>query len=168
MVHLSRIRHENDAQSVEEIVAELKQESYNPILCYKRQGILDPDIPQLPADGFVVAFQTKFQKDLYEMFASTIVCIDSTHKTNSHNFKLITVVVPDEYGEGVTSYVVHFMHKSTQKYLHIYNCTMYMYMYMYSVYTCIGKCRHTMLHVHVHFHLLLLNHSVIYMYKQIL
>jgi hypothetical protein len=96
--HLSRIRHENDAQSVEEIVAELKQESYNPILCYKRQGILDPDIPQLPADGFVVAFQTKFQKDLYEMFASTIVCIDSTHKTNSHNFKLITVVVPDEYG----------------------------------------------------------------------
>ena len=99
--HLSRIRHENDAQSVEEIVAELKQESYNPILCYKRQGILDPDIPQLPADGFVVVFQTKFQKDLYEMFASTIVCIDSTHKTNSHNFKLITVVVPDEYGEGI-------------------------------------------------------------------
>ena len=33
--HLSTIRHENDAQSVEEMVAELKQESYNPILCYK-------------------------------------------------------------------------------------------------------------------------------------
>ena len=36
--HLSRVRHENDAQSVEQIVEELKQESYNPILCYKWQG----------------------------------------------------------------------------------------------------------------------------------
>ena len=99
--HLSTIQHENDAQSVEEMVAELKQESYNPILCYKRQGVLDPDFPQLPVESFVVAFQTKFQKDVYEMFASRIVCIDSTHKTNSHNFKLITVVVPDDYGEGL-------------------------------------------------------------------
>ena len=99
--HLSKIRHENDAQSVEEMVAELRQVSHDPILCYKRQGILDPDFPHFPEDAFVLAFQTRFQKELYEMFASTIVCIDSTHKTNSHNFKLITVVVPDEYGEGI-------------------------------------------------------------------
>ena len=51
-----------------------------------------------------MAFQTKFQRDLYEMFASTIVGIDSTHKTNSHNFKLITVVVPDDFGEGLYYY----------------------------------------------------------------
>ena len=86
--HLSRIRHENNGQSVEEMVAELKEEAYNP---YKRQRILDPEFPQLPADAFVVAFQTKFQKDIYEIFASTIACIHSTHKTNNHNFKLITL-----------------------------------------------------------------------------
>ena len=86
------------------MVAELRQESHDPILCYKRQGILDPDFPHFPEDAFVLAFQTRFQKELYEMFASTIVCIDSTHKTNSHNFKLITVVVPDEYGEGIAIY----------------------------------------------------------------
>ena len=89
---------------MEEIVAELKQEVYNPILCYKRQGTPDPNFPQLPADSFIVAFQTEFQKELYEMFASTIVCVDSTHKTNCHDFKLITILVPDEYGEGINNY----------------------------------------------------------------
>ena len=121
--HLSRIRHENDAQSVEEMVAELKQESYNPILCYKRQGFLDPDFPELPADAFVVAFQTKSQRDLYEMFASTIVCIDSTHKTNSYNFKLITVVVPDEYREGIMLYAHHTSFTSTVYNTNICICT---------------------------------------------
>jgi len=98
--HLSRVRHEIDAQSVEQIVEELKQESYNPILCYKRQGSLDSAYPQLPTDAFVLAFQTEFQRSLYETFAPTIICLDSTHKTNCHSFKLITVIVSDEYGEG--------------------------------------------------------------------
>lgn len=52
------------------------------------------------AEAFVVAFQTEFQKSLFETFASSIICIDSTHKTNCHAFKLITVIVPDEFGEG--------------------------------------------------------------------
>ena len=98
--HLSKIRHENDAQSVEQIVRELQREEYDPILCYKRQGSIDTSYPQLPADAFLLAFQTEFQRSLYENFASTIICVDSTHKTNSHSFKLITVIVPDEFGEG--------------------------------------------------------------------
>jgi hypothetical protein len=29
------------------------------------------------------------------------MCVDSTHDTNEAGFKLINVVVPDEYGEGI-------------------------------------------------------------------
>jgi len=43
--HLSKIHHENDAQSVDQMVKELQQESYDPILCYKQQGKLDPAYP---------------------------------------------------------------------------------------------------------------------------
>lgn len=98
--HLSTIRHENDAQSVHQMVHELRGEAYDPILCYKPQGSTDSTLSQLTKDSFFLAIQTEFQKELYECFAKAIVCIDSTHKTNSHGFKLITVVVPDEYGEG--------------------------------------------------------------------
>ena len=98
--HLSKVRHENDAQSVEQLVAEFRQEEYDPILIYKRQGSSDPEYPMFEAESFVVAFQTEFQKSLFETFAPSIICIDSTHKTNCHAFKLITVIVPDEFGEG--------------------------------------------------------------------
>ena len=100
MNHLSTIRHDNDAQSVHMMVNELRQEEYDPILCYKPQGTIDPSLCQLPKESFMLAIQTEFQKELYEQYATTIVCIDSTHNTNSHRFKLITVLVPDDYGEG--------------------------------------------------------------------
>ena len=29
------------------------------------------------------------------------VCIDSTHGTNIYDFKLVTMLVVDEYGEGI-------------------------------------------------------------------
>jgi len=95
--HLSKIRHDNDAQSVDQMVRELQAEDIDPILCYKRQGELDPAYPTLPAEAFLLAIQTKFQKELFNSFASTIVCLDSTHKTNCHSFNII---VPDEYGGG--------------------------------------------------------------------
>ena len=81
------------------MVEELRSEDYDAILCYKPQGTTDPSL-SLPKESFVLGLQTELQKELYEQFASTILCIDSTHKTNSHAFKLITAVVPDDYGEG--------------------------------------------------------------------
>ena len=98
--HLSKIRHENDAQSVDQMVQELQAEDINPILCYKRQGVIDPAYPTLPAEAFLLAIQTEFQRELFNSFASTIACVDSTHKTNCNSFKLITIIVPDEYEEG--------------------------------------------------------------------
>ena len=78
------------------MVNELKQEDYNPILCYKPQGIVDPTLSKLSKESFILAIQTEFQKDLYQQYALTILCIDSTHKSNRHDFKITSVLVLDE------------------------------------------------------------------------
>ena len=92
-------RHAEDAVSVDILVKELQKEKYNPILLYKPQGIVDPSIP-LPQDRFILALQTNFQQDIYQQYASSVICIDSTHKTNVYNFKLVTLMVVDDYREG--------------------------------------------------------------------
>ncbi len=81
-------------------VAELQQETFNSILMYKAQGELETSFPSLSSDSFVLAFQTEFQLDLYKKYASSVLCIDSTHGTNAYNFKLITCIVADEFGQG--------------------------------------------------------------------
>ena len=43
---------------------------------------------------------TDFQATMFEKHSSRIVCVDSTHKTNPYGFKLVTVVVPDEFKNG--------------------------------------------------------------------
>lgn len=93
-------RHTDDAVSVDLLVKELHKENYDPILLYKQQGTVDSNIP-LPQDRFLLAVQTEFQRDMYRVYASTVVCIDSTHKTNVYDFKLVTLMVIDEYGEGM-------------------------------------------------------------------
>ena len=83
------------------MVAELEQEPFNPILVFKLQGSKDPSHPTLQTQSFVLVIQTQFQMELYQKYASTILCIDSTHGTNQYRFKLISIVVPDEYGKGI-------------------------------------------------------------------
>ena len=61
--------------------------------------------PNLTSDSFVLALQTEFQLQQYKKYASSILCIDSTHGTISYKFKLITCIVPDEFGQGNTIYV---------------------------------------------------------------
>ena len=43
---------------------------------------------------------TGFQASLFNTFSHRIVCLDSTHKTNHYRFKLLTLVVRDEYHNG--------------------------------------------------------------------
>ena len=81
-------------------VAELQQEAFNSMLMYKAQGELDPSYPSLSSDLFVLALKTEFQLDLYRKYASSVLCIDSTHGTNVYNFKLITCIVADKFGQG--------------------------------------------------------------------
>ena len=45
--------------------------------------------------------KTKFQCDLFKKFGCTAVCIDCTHGTNAYDFNLTTILVIDEYGEGL-------------------------------------------------------------------
>ena len=66
--------HTDDAMSVDILVKELQSEEYNPILIYKPQGTFDLDIP-LSEDRFLFAMQTKFQLDMYQQYASTVVSI---------------------------------------------------------------------------------------------
>ena len=93
-------RHEDDATSVSLLVSELHEESFDPVLYFKRQGSKSPEHPSLPEETFILAIQTKFQLELYKQHAPTILCIDSTHGTNQYRFKLITIVVPDDLGKG--------------------------------------------------------------------
>lgn len=93
-------RHENDATSVSILVQELQQEPFDPILMYKPQGMLKEEYGTLGRDSFVLAVQTEFQVELYRKFSSKILCIDATHTTNAYRFKLITCMVPDEFGQG--------------------------------------------------------------------
>jgi len=97
----SVIQHSDDATSVQLAVTALQQEDYDPILYFKPQHIDGMDYPQLSQDTFVLILQTEFQKQMYSQFCSKIVCIDSTHETNSYKFKLITLLVSDDFGAGI-------------------------------------------------------------------
>ncbi|XP_062604065.1 uncharacterized protein LOC134265856, partial [Saccostrea cucullata] len=93
------IQDSNDAISTSLKVEALRQESFNPVLIFKQQGIEDPS-KRLNKEDFILAIMTKEQLNMYKSFASRILCMDSTHKTNSYSFKLITLMVPDEFRKG--------------------------------------------------------------------
>ena len=94
------IRNKDDAMSMDLFVQELRGEPYDPILLYKRQQQIDQENPSLSQDAFLLAIQTEFQRQLYEQHAHKVLCIDATHGTNAYRFKLITVMVADDYGQG--------------------------------------------------------------------
>lgn len=91
--------HNDDAISVDRIVEELHNESQPPVQLYKAQGVPDPE-NQLPADTFLLVITTNFQAQLFHTFSHKIVCLDSTHRTNQYRFKLITLMVADEFRNG--------------------------------------------------------------------
>ena len=94
-------RHDNDAISVCTLITELRQESYNPVLLYKPQGERFASSTSIAESCFIAAFQTEFQREIYERYASTILCVDSTHCTTAYGFKLITLLVSDNFNEGL-------------------------------------------------------------------
>lgn len=93
-------RHMDDAISVDRLVKELQLESPSPVLFYK-QDTADAEFPKLMKDTFLLVIMASFQASIFEEFCSKVTCIDSTHKTNEYRFKLLTIVVPDEYCNGM-------------------------------------------------------------------
>ena len=92
--------HTDDAISVDCLVHELQRESPSPVIAYKPQGIAMEEY-QLPDDTFFLVIMTPFQADLFSEFSGKIVCLDSTHRTNQYKHKLVTMVVPDEFHNGM-------------------------------------------------------------------
>ena len=108
---VNRRMHPDDAASLYYIVKKLQDEKFDPVLLYKPQGedfVVKPpnmssdEIDELPItnDTFILGIQTKQQLNMFQKNALKIVCPDSTHSTNKYEFKLITLVVPDEYSKG--------------------------------------------------------------------
>lgn len=96
--------HEDDATSVSILIEKLRREPFNPLLAFKPQGVTLPKYPLLLKDSFLLAIQTEFQMQLFQRYSNKILCIDSTHGTNSYKFKLITCIVPDDFGSGKQIY----------------------------------------------------------------
>jgi len=81
-------------------VKELQPESPSPAIAYKPQGILKPDYPSLPEGSFLLALLTPFQANVFKEFPM-IGFVDSTHKTTPYGYKLMTLVVADEFRNGI-------------------------------------------------------------------
>ena len=60
----------------------------------------------LPAESFLLCLQTKHQKEVLQQFGANVLCMDPTHGTNHYDFKLITVMVADQLGQGLLYYPV--------------------------------------------------------------
>ena len=90
----------NDAKSVLFWVAEMEREDHNPVLCFKAQGEKSNHVG-IESNDFLLGLQTEFQKDMFVKYATKLVCVDATHGTNAYDFQLITVLVIDDYDEGI-------------------------------------------------------------------
>ena len=100
------IRHKNDLISLLSWVEEMRCLEHNPVLLLKRQGYaciegMDTNGLSLSNDDLLLVVQTQFQKEMLQTFGCHAVCMDSTHKTNAYDFFLTTLLVIDDYGEGI-------------------------------------------------------------------
>lgn len=98
-------QHTNDFISVKlwvEKVQDLKEK--NPVLYYKEQGDekIEYSANNVQEDrNIILVIANDFQLSMLEKFGNHIVCIDSTHGTNIYDFHLTTLLVVDEFGNGI-------------------------------------------------------------------
>ena len=91
-------KHHSDPASVQIWVSQLREnDSYNPVLYFKQQGDVD-ESGRLEKDDFLLCIQSDFQ---LKQFGNMAICMDATHGTNQYHFLLITVLIIDEFGEGI-------------------------------------------------------------------
>lgn len=90
----------NDANSVLFWVEEMERENYNPALYFKRQGEMSTHT-DVELNDFILGTQTEFKHDMFVQYANKLVCVDATHSTNAYDFQLITILVIDDYDEGI-------------------------------------------------------------------
>ena len=89
------VRHDDDATSVDLWVRECEANlDDNPVIYYKRQGVIDARF-NLTAADFCLVVMNNFQKQMFGEFGSNIIAIDNTHGLNNYDFELTTVLVVD-------------------------------------------------------------------------
>jgi len=71
----------------------------NPI-SYFNQGQEDSKT-NLSKDDFFLVIMTNFQSEMLLQFGNNKICIDGTHGLNSYSIQLYTLLVLDEYDNGV-------------------------------------------------------------------
>ena len=99
--------HANDHRSVSLWVNSMGDQdddsNDNPVFIFKQQGQeQSSDVDDLSKDDLLVEIQTSFQRDMLKKFGTEAVSMDSTHGTNIYDFFLITILILDDLGEGVS------------------------------------------------------------------
>ena len=95
-------KHPNDMISVSSWVEEMEVLEYNPVLLFKQQGEMPFEACEgLKPQDFLLVLQTEFQKDMLCANVCKGVCIDTTYKINDYEFNLITIMVLDDFQEGI-------------------------------------------------------------------
>ena len=95
-------KHPNDLVSVLTIVEEMQTLDYNVILIFKQQS--ENPIEKykfLDINDFLLVLQTEFQREMFVKYGKNGVCMDATYNVYDYNFHLITVIVLDDYQEGI-------------------------------------------------------------------
>ena len=93
-------KHPNDPTSVAAWVHEMQSMQFDPVIAFKQQGIASED-PNILESDFLLGVQTQFQLDMMQAFGNNVICLDATHGTNVYGFLLVTVMVIDDFGEGI-------------------------------------------------------------------
>ena len=88
--------------SVSSWVEEMEMLEYSPVLLFKQQGEMPFEACEgLEPNDFLLVIQTEFQRDMLCAHVCKGVCIDTTYKINDYEFNLITVMILDDFQEGV-------------------------------------------------------------------
>ena len=82
-------------------VEEFKESPHNPIILFKTQGKQLENMENVGTDDFILVLQTQFQLDMLKANGNKCICMDATYGVNMYAFMLISILVIDEYGEGI-------------------------------------------------------------------
>ena len=79
----------------------LKYGTDSPVLFYKKLGDSCEQYSCLGPDDFMLVIATEFQLEMLQLFGNEKICVDGTHGLNSYQYQLFSVLVVDEYSNGV-------------------------------------------------------------------
>lgn len=71
-----------------------------PVIAFKPQGV-SSEREGVKDNDFLLALQTQFQLEMMKAFGGNVICVDATHSTNYYEYLLVTVMVVDDFGEGI-------------------------------------------------------------------